>query len=103
MTNRYLPVRVVGLNVDRTAAAAGVHPEFLMRLVDLGLIPTHQNSSGELRFSTETPARIRTVIRLRNDLSLNYAAVGLVLDLLARIERLENERVIRLEGDVRWT
>lgn len=98
MTVRYLPVRVTGLGLDAAAAAAGVHPELLERFHDLGLVSAMADSSGRLRFAPETPARVRTILRLHADLALNYAGIALVLDLLARIETLENQRTLWLEG-----
>jgi len=32
---------------------------------------------------------VRRIMRLRRDLGINYAGIGVVLDLLARIETLE--------------
>lgn len=103
MSTRYLPVRVVRADLEATAAASGIHPELLRRFVELGLVPAHTDSAGRLWFPISTPARVRTILRLRSDLSLNYAGIALVLDLLARINTLENQRTIRLEGDSSWT
>ncbi len=103
MNTRYLPVRLARADVDATAAAAEIHPELLERFVELGLIPAYRDGAGRLWFPLSTPSRVRAIIRMRADLSLNYAGIALVLDLLARIETLENHRIIRLEGDSSWT
>jgi chaperone modulatory protein CbpM len=43
-----------------------------------------------LTFAPADVARAARIRRLRADLSLNYAAIGLVLDLLDRIRQLES-------------
>ena len=73
------------------ARAAGLHPDLVRRLVALGLARRCQRtpaaSSGSHRQQLRRQsARIQ---RLRAGLALNYAAIGLVLDLLDRIEELE--------------
>lgn len=99
---RYLPVRLPGVSREAAAGAAGVHPELLERFVELGLISARYDRTGVLRFPPDTPARVQMIMRLRADFSLNYAGIALVLDLLARIETLENQRTIRSEGVRPW-
>jgi DNA-binding transcriptional MerR regulator len=41
---------------------------------------------------------VRKIIRLRRDLGLNYAGIGVVLELMERIESLE-AKIRELEGD----
>lgn len=103
MTRHYLPVRLARTDLDATAATAGIHPEILRRFVELGLIPAHSDARGGLWFTEAAPARVRTIVRLHRDLAVNYAGIALVLDLLARIDQLENQRTIRLDGDSSWT
>jgi chaperone modulatory protein CbpM len=79
------------LRVDVVASSTGVHPELLRRLVALGLVDAEPGERGELLFATSAPRRVARIQRLHNDLSLNYAAIGLVLDLLDRIDRLEEQ------------
>jgi len=40
-------------------------------------------------FSAAQVGRVDRMVRLRSDLGLNYNALGLVLDLLERVEQLE--------------
>jgi chaperone modulatory protein CbpM len=77
------------LPVDEFAAAAGLHPEVVHRLVALGLLDGDSPAGGVLRLpATELPRAAR-IARLRTGLGLNLTAVGLVLDLLDRIDELE--------------
>ncbi|GAA0423450.1 chaperone modulator CbpM [Leifsonia naganoensis] len=80
------------LDLGTVAAASGIHPDLVRRFVDLGLVPAWEDASGRLWFSPATPGLVRRIVRLHADLSLNYAAVALVIDLLARIDALENRR-----------
>jgi chaperone modulatory protein CbpM len=89
MTTSYSLVRTFRLNLDSFAARAGMHPELVRRLVTLGLFEPTRDTAGGLWFAApdlRTAARIQ---RLRAGLSLNYAALGLVMDLLDRVETLE--------------
>jgi chaperone modulatory protein CbpM len=78
------------LSLASFAGRAGLHPELIARLVALGLVPATVDAAGQLWFSPADLAVIARIRRLRSDLSLNYAAIGLVLDLLDRIHQLEN-------------
>ena len=89
MTTSYSLVRPARLSLESFAARAGMHPELVRRLVTLGLLEPTRDATGGLWFSApdlRTAARIQ---RLRAGLSLNYAALGLVMDLLDRVETLE--------------
>ena len=103
MTSRHLPVRVARVDLNAAAAAAGIHPETLRKFVELGLVTAHTDGTGSLWFARTVPDRVHTIVRLHSDLAVNYAGIALVLDLLARIEQLEQQRPIRLEGDTSWT
>lgn len=81
-----LPAR---LSVDRLAQQTGVHPQLLVRFVDLGLLDAERDSGGRLWLATDAAVTVARVQRLHAGLSLNYAAIGLVLDLLDRIDELE--------------
>ena len=85
----YAMVRVTGLSLDEFAAAAGLHPDLVRRLVALGLIDADRDTAGELWFSRGDLAAAARMQRLRAGFALNYAAIGLVTDLLDRIAVLE--------------
>jgi hypothetical protein len=80
------------------AAASGTHPELVQRFVELGLVSAWTDGSGQLWFSPATPELVRRIVRLHADLSLNYTAVALVIDLLSRIDVLENQRWVIRSG-----
>jgi hypothetical protein len=85
-------VRPAYLNLEAFSRASGLHPEMVARLVDLGLLDARRNARAELFFPPRQLARADRIRRLREGLAVNYAALGLVLDLLDRIETLEATR-----------
>jgi chaperone modulatory protein CbpM len=75
--------------IDRFAAAAGVHPALIGRLVALGLLDAYTDPVGRMMLPVAQLPRAARIVRLRDGLGLNYTAVGVVLDLLDRIDSLE--------------
>ena len=86
----YALARPARLSHDAFAAAAGLHPDLVSRLVALGLLEPEVDARGQRWFEPAQLARVARVRRLRAGLPLNYAAIGVVLDLLARIDELES-------------
>jgi hypothetical protein len=85
----YPPALPRRLSLEGFARRAGVHPELIRRFVALGLVEATRDSAGELWLAPAELATVARIQRLRAGLSLNYASIGLVLDLLDRIEELE--------------
>ncbi|MEU2682294.1 chaperone modulator CbpM [Streptomyces hygroscopicus] len=77
------------LSLDTVASRTGLHPELIRRFVALGLVDAERDAAGRLVFAPDAPAALGRVERLHTGLCLNYASIGLVLDLLDRINRLE--------------
>jgi len=84
------------LSLDEVADRCGVHAQAVSKLVTLSVVDARRDEHGRLWFDSRAPALIVRALRLRDDLGLNYAALGLVLDLLARIDDLE--RALRRSG-----
>ncbi len=86
----HLGVPRAGWPLEDFSAAVGLHPQLVRRFVALGLLsPERHSSGGQLWFGAAQVARAARIQRLRAGLGLNYAAVGVVLELLTRIEELE--------------
>jgi chaperone modulatory protein CbpM len=85
----YALIRADGLDLRSFAAAARLHPELVRRLVALGVLDASCDCSGDLWFAPGQLAVVARIQRLRAGLGLNYASIGLVLDLLDRIAALE--------------
>lgn len=77
------------LDLATFAHAVGLHPDLVRRLAALGLLAPVVDARGELWFPVTQVAVVARVQRLRAGFSLNYAAVGVVADLLDRIADLE--------------
>ena len=77
------------LSLEEFAALSGLHPDLIRRLVALGLIEAYRDPAGQLWFFRSELAAVARVQRLRAGFALNYAAIGLVTDLLDRIAVLE--------------
>ncbi|MFJ2721852.1 chaperone modulator CbpM [Streptomyces sp. NPDC087437] len=86
---RYALVPVPRLSLDTVARRSGLHPDLIRRFVALGLVDSERDAAGHLVFDPTAPAVLARIQRLRSGLCLNYASIGLVLDLLDRISLLE--------------
>ena len=98
----YPMTRPSRLSLDRFARQAGLHPQLVQRFVALGLLDAERDATGALWFRPAALVTVARVQRLRAGLSLNYAAIGLVLDLLDRIDELEAASR-RTGGSNTWT
>lgn len=85
----YPLVRPARLSIETLTRRTGLHPDLIHRYVALGLLDVARDSAGDVWFTQDAPATIARIQRLRAGLSLNYASIGLVLDLLDRITQLE--------------
>ncbi|WP_328491519.1 chaperone modulator CbpM [Streptomyces sp. NBC_00414] len=86
---RYAIVPVPALSLETVARRTGLHPDLIRQFVTLGLVDAGRDISGRPVFAPDAPAALARVQRLRTGLCLNYASIGLVLDLLDRISLLE--------------
>jgi chaperone modulatory protein CbpM len=93
------------LGLDAFARAAGLHPELVRRFVALGLLDAEPGPDDELWFSPAQLAAAARLCRLRAGFAVNYAALGLVVDLLDRIAALEAALRTRPQrhGGTSWT
>ncbi|OBA64496.1 MerR family transcriptional regulator [Mycobacterium sp. 1100029.7] len=89
-TSRYVLARRPRIHLDSFATRCALHPDIVRRLVALGLVTCQQDARGDLWFEPSALATVARIQRLRSGLGLNYAAIGLVLDLLNHIEELES-------------
>jgi DNA-binding transcriptional MerR regulator len=78
------------MQLDVFARRCGLHPDMVRRLVALGLLACSRDAGGQPMFEPSALATVARIQRLRRGLGLNYAAIGLVLDLLDRIDELES-------------
>ena len=101
------PATAIGrLSLTTFSRTGGVHPEMVRRLVALGILDPERDAAGELWFERDQLLALARIRRLRTGLGVNYAALGLVIDLLDRIAALERELRVptpRPTGGSSWT
>ncbi|MER5649741.1 chaperone modulator CbpM [Streptosporangium sp. NPDC002524] len=85
----YQLARPERLDLETFARATGTHPELVRRLVVLGVLDAWTDAAGHLWLPPSQLLVMARIRRLRAGFSINYAAIGLVLDLLDRIADLE--------------
>src|SRR5215207_2575769 len=86
----YPLARPFRLDLESFAHVTGLHPEMVRRYVALGLLEANRDAAGRWWFAPSQVTAVARLQRLRAGFALNYAALGLVVDLLDRIARLES-------------
>ena len=79
------------VTLDGLAARAGLHPTLIERFVEYGLIEPVERAGAHMLFDLDCVARVRKIERLRRHLGTNLASVAVILDLLDRLSKLEQE------------
>ncbi|HZT43782.1 MAG TPA: chaperone modulator CbpM [Chthonomonadaceae bacterium] len=85
------------LDEEDLARAAGLHPDLVRRLHSLGVIEAADEWQDRPLFAPAMLARLRRMLRLRRDMGLSWHGLGMVAELLERIDVLES-RVRQLEA-----
>ncbi len=76
------------LTLEELCQACREHSEWVMALVEEGILEPSGRQVTSWRFSGVSLQRARTVRRLQQDLGVNLAGAALVLDLMDEIEDL---------------
>lgn len=88
------------LTLQQLCRSCRLEREQILLLVEEGIIePRHDTTSApedHWQFHWKSLARVRTSVRLQQDLGVNLPGVALALELLERIEQLER----RLQNDL---
>ena len=77
------------LTIRELAFLAGTTPRVIERLVSFEIIGPAR-SEPEPCFATDVLAHVRKAVRMHEQLGVSWSSMGLVLDLLHRIETLES-------------
>ena len=86
----------VVLSLGDLCCACSRHAEWVVELVDEGILQPAGHDQNQWRFPGTSLQRARTAMRLQQDLQINLAGVALALDLLDEIESLR-ALIYRLE------
>ena len=84
------------LTLGDLSRACCVNAEWIITLVDEGVLDPLNGTTDQWRFSGTSLRRARTVRRLQQDLNVNLAGAALALELLEEVEALR-ERLAALE------
>jgi len=76
------------LSLGDLCNACSHHAEWVVELVDEGILQPAGRNPEQWRFPGTSLQRARTAMRLQQDLKINLAGVALALDLLDEIESL---------------
>lgn len=89
------PAGELWLSREQLAAAAGISPARLARLVQLGLVEPAE--AGPSEFAAAVAPRLRRMLRLHDDLGVDLVGAAIITDLLERLDRMETQ-LRRLRG-----
>jgi chaperone modulatory protein CbpM len=86
----------VELSLSDLCRACSHHAEWIVQLVEEGILEPAGRNPAQWRFSGTSLQKAHTAMRLQRDLDINLAGVALALDLMDEIESLR-AIVCRLE------
>jgi len=78
------------LTLSELSHACTVHAEWIIELVDEGILEPAGDDVAHWRFSGPSLCRARAAMRLQRDLGVNLAGAALVLDLIDEVETLRS-------------
>ena len=85
------------LSLDEICRACSMHAEWVVTLVDEGVLVPAGRDQATWRFTGAQLRHVRTIARLQRDLGVNLAGAALALDLLEEVEALR-ARLAALES-----
>lgn len=84
------------LTLDELSRASGQPAEWILTLVEEGVIEPVSKDDGQWKFYGLSLRRVRIVKRLKSDLGVNLAGAALALQLLEELETLR-KRIAALD------
>ena len=76
------------LTLGQLCRACGVHADWVISLVEEGIIEPQGDDMRLWRFSGASLVRARSALRIQRDLGVNLAGIALILDLIEELESL---------------
>ncbi len=80
-----------GMTLGQLCRACDVHADWVISLVEEGIVEPAGKELRLWRFSGTNLVRVRTALRLQRDLGINLAGIGLALDLIEELESLRSQ------------
>ncbi|MEN8261795.1 MAG: chaperone modulator CbpM [Pseudomonadota bacterium] len=78
----------VTLTLVELCRAGNIHPEYVIEMIDEGVLEPQGTSPRDWCFDATALKRLQAAIHLQRDLRVNLAGAALALDLLEEIEAL---------------
>lgn len=78
------------INLFQLCHYCSLEPEYVIDLVEEGILDPSGHSKQEWRFKFTSVARVNKALRLQRDFELNISGAALALHLLDRIDELES-------------
>jgi len=88
----------VELSLKDICRVCNRHAEWIVELVEVGVLDPAGNEQEQWRFSGPSLKKAHTAMRLERDLGLNLEGVALALDLMEELTELR-ERLCRIEAE----
>jgi len=89
------PVYMIGI----AARLTGLHPQTVRLYERLGLVAPRRTTNRNRLYSEADVERLLQIRRLTQEMGVNLAGVEVILDLLAKLERMQDE-MDRLREDI---
>ena len=77
------------MRLEDAARHLGLHPDVVQLFLEIGLLEPAEVTGAEIMLDPVALRRIGVIQRLRYDLGINLAGIGVILDLLDRIDALQ--------------
>ena len=87
----------ISFSLGELSSACRVHADWIVTLVDEGILEPEGRDLSDWRFSSTCLHRARSVHRFQRDLGVNLAGAALALELLERLAELQG-RLNHYEG-----
>lgn len=75
--------------LEEAARRLGLHPEIVRRFLEFGLFEPTEVTGAEIMLDAVALRRIGVIQHLRYDLGINLSGIGVILELLDRIDALQ--------------
>jgi len=79
------------ITLSKVVEVCRIEPELLFLYESEGLISPQRNEAGEFLFSEEDLRRLSRIIRLTQELEVNLPGVGVILEMIDRMELLQEQ------------
>lgn len=90
-TQQTLPIRSELIAWAQLVELTCVEPATMAELMEMGWIDPVRTSAENYLFRSRDVYRIQKLMRLCRDLEISFGAGSIIIDLLERVERLEQE------------